>query len=122
MTRSDFRNESRSEAACLQLRCEVMYSYSWPVADEEERSVLDELTRREREILAQIAEGKSNEAIAQSLVLTKRAVEKHVNSIFAKLSLRDTPAISRRVTAALLFLADGDSRPAREGSGVIRQR
>src|SRR4030081_434574 len=47
-------------------------------------SPLAELTSREREILAEIAQGKSNAAIAQSYVLTKRAVEKHVNSIFAK--------------------------------------
>lgn len=72
----------------------------------ERRSPLDELTQREREILAQIAEGKSNAAIAESLVLTKRAVEKHVNSIFAKLALPDSGNVSRRVKAALLFLAE----------------
>jgi DNA-binding NarL/FixJ family response regulator len=64
------------------------------------------LTPREREILAEIAEGKSNAAIAESLVLTKRAVEKHVNSIFAKLDLPEPGSVSRRVKAALLFLAD----------------
>src|SRR5690349_11841320 len=52
-----------------------------------ERSALAGLTQREREVLAQIAEGKSNSAIAASLVLTKRAVEKHINSIFSKLNL-----------------------------------
>ncbi|MGN6371759.1 MAG: response regulator [Solirubrobacteraceae bacterium] len=72
----------------------------------ERRSPLDELTQREREILAQIAEGKSNAAIAESLVLTKRAVEKHVNSIFSKLALPDSGNVSRRVKAALLFLAE----------------
>ena len=50
-----------------------------------ERSRLAELTPREREVLAEIAQGKSNSAIADSLVLTKRAVEKHINSIFSKL-------------------------------------
>lgn len=100
----------------MELRCEEMYGYSLPIADVQERSALDELTPREREILAQIAEGKSNAAIAQSLVLTKRAVEKHVNSIFAKLSLRSSDAISCRVTAALLFLADAESRTGRRGT------
>jgi DNA-binding NarL/FixJ family response regulator len=69
-------------------------------------SPLDELTPREREILAQIAEGKSNAAIAASLVLTKRAIEKHVNSIFAKLDLPGPETVSRRVQATLIFLAD----------------
>ncbi len=64
------------------------------------------LTARERELLGQIAQGKSNAAIAESLVLTKRAVEKHVNSIFAKLELGDAEHVSRRVTAALMYLAE----------------
>jgi DNA-binding NarL/FixJ family response regulator len=80
-------------------------------------SPLSELTPREREILAEIAEGKSNAAIARSFVLTKRAVEKHVNSIFAKLDLPGPESVSRRVKAALLFLAevedDGVMRSAR---------
>ncbi|HEV2980769.1 MAG TPA: response regulator transcription factor [Solirubrobacteraceae bacterium] len=71
-----------------------------------EDSKLAALTPREHEILAEIAEGKSNAAIAESLVLTKRAVEKHVNSIFAKLDLPEPDSVSRRVKAALLFLAD----------------
>ncbi len=69
-------------------------------------SALADLTAREREILALIAEGGSNAAIAASLFLTKRAVEKHVNSIFAKLGLTDAENVSRRVKATLLFLAD----------------
>ena len=67
-------------------------------------SQLARLTSREREVLAEIAAGKSNAAIAASLVLTKRAVEKHVNSIFSKLDLSDTEDVSRRVKATLLFL------------------
>jgi len=63
------------------------------------------LTPREREVLAALAEGQSNSAIADSLVLTKRAVEKHINSIFAKLKLSDADDVSRRVKAALIFLA-----------------
>jgi DNA-binding NarL/FixJ family response regulator len=71
-------------------------------------SPLAELTVREREVLSQIAQGASNAAIAESLVLTKRAVEKHINSIFLKLSLSDSEDVSKRVKAALLFLADAD--------------
>ena len=74
-----------------------------------ERSPLSELTPREREVLAQIAQGKSNGAIADELVLTKRAVEKHINSIFLKLNLADVEEVSKRVKATLVFLADGDA-------------
>jgi DNA-binding NarL/FixJ family response regulator len=70
-----------------------------------ERSPLAELTPRERDVLAELAEGKSNAAIAESLVLTKRAVEKHINSIFMKLGLAGSEDISKRVKATLIFLA-----------------
>jgi DNA-binding NarL/FixJ family response regulator len=70
------------------------------------RSRLAELTPRERQLLAEIAAGKSNAAIAESLVLTKRAVEKHVNSIFSKLNLPETQDVSRRVKATLIFLSE----------------
>jgi DNA-binding NarL/FixJ family response regulator len=73
------------------------------------KSRLAELTPRERELLAEIAAGKSNGAIAESLVLTKRAVEKHVNSIFAKLNLPETQDVSRRVKATLIFLSEEGS-------------
>jgi DNA-binding NarL/FixJ family response regulator len=76
-----------------------------------EHSPLVELTPREREVLAQIAEGKSNSAIAESLVLTKRAVEKHINSIFMKLGLASAEDASKRVKATLLFLAETDHAP-----------
>jgi DNA-binding NarL/FixJ family response regulator len=69
-------------------------------------SRLVDLTPRERELLAEIATGKSNAAIAESLVLTKRAVEKHVNAIFAKLNLGERHNVSQRVQAALIYLAD----------------
>jgi DNA-binding NarL/FixJ family response regulator len=72
------------------------------------RSRLAELTPRELETLALVAEGQSNAAIAESLVLTKRAVEKHVNSIFAKLDLGEPDHVSRRVKAVLLYLSDRD--------------
>ena len=71
-----------------------------------DESPLAELTPREREILAEIAAAKSNAAIAESLVLTKRAVEKHINSIFLKLGLSQSQDASKRVKATLMFLAD----------------
>ncbi len=58
-------------------------------------------------MLAELATGKSNSAIASSLFLTKRAVEKHINAIFMKLRLRDSDDVSRRVKATLIFLAEG---------------
>jgi len=74
-------------------------------------SPLAALTPRELETLAEIAQGKSNEAIAESLVLTKRAVEKHINAIFMKLNLAGAPDVSSRVKAALLFLAENGGPP-----------
>ena len=68
---------------------------------------LEELTPRELEILALIAEGRSNTAIAETLVVTKRAVERHINAIFRKLELEESEDVSRRVTAALLYLTRG---------------
>lgn len=70
------------------------------------RSPLSELTARETQVLAEIAQGKSNTAIAESLVLTKRAVEKHIHAIFMKLNLASEQEASKRVKAALMFLAD----------------
>src|SRR4051794_14242833 len=71
-----------------------------------DRSPLNELTAREREVLAEIAKGKSNTAIAESLFLTKRAVEKHINAIFLKLGLANAEDVSKRVKAALMLLAE----------------
>jgi DNA-binding NarL/FixJ family response regulator len=76
------------------------------------KSRLSQLTPRERELLAEIATGKSNGAIAESLVLTKRAVEKHVNSIFSKLGLPETDDVSRRVKATLIFLSEEGINPS----------
>jgi DNA-binding NarL/FixJ family response regulator len=70
------------------------------------RSDLDRLTPRESEILGEMATGKSNAAIASSLILSERAVEKHTNSIFSKLGLTEEPDVNRRVKAVLLFLAE----------------
>jgi DNA-binding NarL/FixJ family response regulator len=69
-------------------------------------SELDRLTPREREILAEMAQGKNNAAIASVLVLSERAVEKHTNSIFAKLGLTEEPDVNRRVKAVLVWLAE----------------
>jgi DNA-binding NarL/FixJ family response regulator len=71
-----------------------------------EHSPLNELTPRELEILAFVARGYSNQAIADELVLTKRAVEKHINAIFLKLGLTEAADVSRRVKAALIYLAE----------------
>lgn len=68
------------------------------------RSPLAELTPREAEVLAQVAQGKNNAAIASQLYLTERAVEKHINSIFSKLGLTEEQAVHRRVRAALIYL------------------
>ena len=70
-----------------------------------DRSPLSDLTPREREVLSEIAQGRSNTAIAESLVLTKRAVEKHINSIFLKLNLSESHDVSKRVKATLMFLS-----------------
>ena len=70
---------------------------------------LDRLTPREREVLALMAEGRSNAGIAQSLVLTVGAVEKHVQSILSKLDLPQSSTDNRRVLAVLAYLQQDDS-------------
>jgi len=70
------------------------------------RSPLDDLTPRERETLEEMAQGKTNAAIAASLVITERSVEKVVHSIFQKLGLTWQEDINRRVKAVLLYLAE----------------
>jgi len=69
---------------------------------------LDDLSARERDVLAAMAEGKSNRGIASHLVITEAAVEKHVTGIFSKLGLGPTPTEHRRVRAVLTFI-DGSS-------------
>jgi DNA-binding NarL/FixJ family response regulator len=68
------------------------------------RSTLDDLTPREREVLTLMAQGRSNQGIAELLVVTTAAIERHVTSIFSKLDLRQVPEDHRRVLAVLEFL------------------
>jgi len=77
------------------------------------RSDLDQLTPRERETLSEMAQGKNNAAVAASLVLSERAVEKHINSIFSKLGLTEEHDVNKRVKAVLLHLGakEGDNSP-----------
>ena len=69
-------------------------------------SVLDRLTPRELEVLAEIAKGRNNASIGEALFISERAVEKHINSIFTKLDLSHEEDTHRRVRAVLLYLAD----------------
>jgi DNA-binding NarL/FixJ family response regulator len=69
-------------------------------------SPLASLTPRELEVLDQVAQGKSNAAVASALFLTERAVEKHINALFAKLGLGVTPDLNRRVAAVLMHLSE----------------
>ncbi|MBA3294295.1 MAG: response regulator transcription factor [Geodermatophilaceae bacterium] len=70
-----------------------------------EHSPVDDLTPREQEVLSHIARGSNNKAIAEQLVLSPRAIEKHINVIFAKLGLADEPDSHHRVRAVLLYIA-----------------
>jgi DNA-binding NarL/FixJ family response regulator len=77
---------------------------------QERMSGLLSLTPRESEILAEMAQGKSNSAIAAALYVTERAVEKHTNSIFSKLGLSEERDVNRRVKAVLVFLSQQAER------------
>jgi DNA-binding NarL/FixJ family response regulator len=79
---------------------------------------LDELTRRERQVLVLIADGRSNSSIGDELAVTVAAVERHISNIFAKLDLRQNPADHRRVLAVLRYLA----RHANSSSTDTRMR
>jgi DNA-binding NarL/FixJ family response regulator len=71
---------------------------------------LDRLTPRESEVMAELATGKSNAAIAETLHLSERAIEKNINSIFTKLDLVPEPESNRRVRAVLVYLAESGRR------------
>ena len=73
-------------------------------------SPVTRLTPREREVLAEMAQGRNNAGIAAALVLTERAVEKHINSMFSKLGLTEEPDVHRRVMAVLLYLGERNER------------
>jgi DNA-binding NarL/FixJ family response regulator len=74
-----------------------------------EHSPLQELTPRERDVLREMAEGKNNAAIAESLVLTERSVEKVIHSIFRKLGLAWETSVHKRVKAVIFYLAEGEA-------------
>jgi DNA-binding NarL/FixJ family response regulator len=74
------------------------------IAKQRKRDPLDRLTPREREVLALMAEGRSNQGIADHFVITLRAVEKYVSSIFSKLDLASDGTDSKRVLAVLMYL------------------
>jgi DNA-binding NarL/FixJ family response regulator len=74
------------------------------VARKRERGPLDELTEREREVLALVAEGRSNTAIGEQLFLSRKTIETYVSQIFVKLGLHESPGDHRRVLAVLAFL------------------
>lgn len=79
-------------------------------------SLLETLTKRETEVLSEMAQGKSNAAISEALFISQSAVEKHINSIFAKLTLRpEDGEHHRRVAAVLTFLRNRDFGSAEEG-------
>ncbi len=73
-----------------------------------EESRLNQLTPRERDVLREMAEGKSNAAIGESLFLAERSVEKVIHSIFLKLGLTWESSVHKRVKAVVLYLADND--------------
>jgi DNA-binding NarL/FixJ family response regulator len=74
-------------------------------------SAVRTLSPRELEVLREMAHGKTNRAIAESLSLSESAIEKHVNAIFSKLGLGEEPQVHRRVAAVLTYLRDGELRP-----------
>jgi DNA-binding NarL/FixJ family response regulator len=74
----------------------------------DERSPLKSLTAREHDVLREMAAGKSNAAIGESLFLAERSVEKVIHSIFLKLGLTWEPSVNKRVKAVILYLAEGD--------------
>ena len=77
----------------------------------EAKSPLNALTERERDVLAEMASGRNNAAIARTLFMSDRAVEKHIGVVFHKLGLIDEGEVNRRVMAVLAFLDSSGSRP-----------
>ena len=85
----------------------------WKFGRERAASRLAELTPREREVLALLAEGCSNQAAAEHIVVSRRAVEQHVTAILAELGLSEEPAARRHVLAVLAFLEDARAATGR---------
>jgi DNA-binding NarL/FixJ family response regulator len=83
----------------------------WMLGRKRETSALSELTAREHEVLALLAEGCSNQGVAGRLCVTPRSVEKHVTSIMSKLGLPSEPEAHRRVLAVLAYLEDAGTAP-----------
>ncbi len=80
---------------------------------QEDKSPLHQLTERERDVLAEMAAGRNNAAIAKALFMSDRAVEKHIGVVFQKLGLIEEGEVNRRVMAVLAFLeASGQRRPS----------
>ena len=69
-------------------------------------SPLDELTPREHDVLREMAQGKNNASIAESLFLTERSVEKVIHAVFVKLGLAWEPSIHKRVKAVIMYLSE----------------
>jgi DNA-binding NarL/FixJ family response regulator len=88
----------------------------WMVGRQRETSALSELTPREHEVLGLLAEGCSNQGVANRLVISQRAVEKHVTSIMSKLGLPSEPEAHRRVLAVLAYLEDAGAGTTRAGA------
>lgn len=76
----------------------------------EGHSILDRLTEREAEVLAEVAKGGNNAAIGEALFISARSVEKHIGSIFTKLDLSESVDVNRRVRAVLLYLGLGENQ------------
>jgi DNA-binding NarL/FixJ family response regulator len=86
-----------------------------------ETSAVSRLTERETDVLREMATGKNNAAVARALFLSERAVEKHINAVFAKLGLSEEADVNRRVVAVLTFL-DRDVGSQRVGSRAAQGR
>ncbi|MFH9607213.1 LuxR C-terminal-related transcriptional regulator [Streptomyces sp. NPDC017448] len=85
------------------------------------RTPVETLTPREREVLELMAQGHSNRSIAALLVVSERAVEKHVAAVFDKFGLRPTPSDNRRVKAVLTYLAESGGGGFRPGAPAVRR-
>jgi DNA-binding NarL/FixJ family response regulator len=107
--------ERRREADGAQLRVDFVTAPG-------ERDALSELTTRELEVLALLAEGRTDRGIAQTLYIAPKTVEAHVRSIFRKLDLPAEATENRRVHAVLTFLRSCQAPGARAQTGALRSR